>query len=170
MFLSGYRGTGKSTVARLLAPRLGWDVVDADEEIVRRAGKPIAAIFADDGEPAFRDLEERVVAELCGRDRVVVALGGGAILREATRERLLAAGPVVWLTAPAETLAARIAGDDGTAANRPALTTLDGLEEVKRLLAERTPLYKECATVSFDTGELSPEAVAERIFTWLESK
>src|SRR4030042_1459888 len=77
--LIGYRGTGKTTVARLLAERLGWDWIDADDEIERRAGKSIAAIFADDGEPAFRDLEASVVAELSRWRRSIVALGGGAV-------------------------------------------------------------------------------------------
>jgi shikimate kinase len=78
IFLIGYRGTGKSTVARELAARLGWDWVDADDLIEQRAGKSIAAIFSDDGETAFRDLESDVVNELCGRQRTIVALGGGS--------------------------------------------------------------------------------------------
>ena len=80
--LIGYRGTGKTTVAQLLARRLGWDWVDADVEVELRAGKSIAAIFADDGEPAFRDLEAQVVAELCSRERTVFASAAGPILRE----------------------------------------------------------------------------------------
>jgi shikimate kinase len=83
--LIGYRGTGKSTVARHLALRLGWVWVDADVEVELRAGKSIAAIFADDGEAAFRNLESVVVADLCRRQRAVLALGGGAVLREANR-------------------------------------------------------------------------------------
>lgn len=170
VFLIGYRGCGKSTVARLLAERLGWEVVDSDDEIEREAGKAITAIFADEGEPAFRDLEERVVASLCGRKRTVVALGGGAVLREATRERLAAAGPVVWLTAPAETLAARIAGDDASASRRPSLTGLSGLEEVERVLAAREPIYRECATVAVDVDGRPPEAIAAEIETRLGLK
>ncbi|MEM1305584.1 MAG: shikimate kinase, partial [Planctomycetota bacterium] len=148
--------------------RLNWRAIDADDEVVRRAGKTIADIFADDGEPAFRELEEQVVADLCLKERAVVALGGGAILREATRRRLRAAGPVVWLTAPAEVLAERIAADTATAANRPRLTGLAGVEEVRTLLAQRTPLYEECATVSFDTAQHTADSVADRIHTWLQ--
>ncbi len=81
--LIGYRGTGKSEVARQLALRLGWDWVDADVEVELKAGKSIAAIFADDGEPAFRELEAAVLAELVQRDRAVLALGGGVVLRPA---------------------------------------------------------------------------------------
>ena len=78
LILIGYRATGKTTLARLLAQRLGWDWIDADVEIERQAGKSIARMFAEDGEPAFRDLEARVIADLCGRPRLVLAAGGGA--------------------------------------------------------------------------------------------
>ncbi len=74
--LIGYRATGKTTLAKLLAERLGWEWLDADAEIERAAGKSIARIFAEDGEPAFRDLEARVVADLCRRERLVLATGG----------------------------------------------------------------------------------------------
>lgn len=154
-----------------MAERLGWQAVDADEEIVRQAGKPIAAIFADDGEAGFRDLEERVVADLCGRVSTVIALGGGAVLREATRRRLSVAGPVAWLQGDAATLAARITADTGTAANRPRLTDAASVEEeTRRLLAEREPLYAECATVALDTSVLSAEAVADRLAEWLRTR
>ena len=76
--LIGYRAVGKTTLAKLLAERLGWDWIDADVEIERRAGKSIARIFAEEGEPAFRDLEAKVIADLCRRDRLVLAAGGGA--------------------------------------------------------------------------------------------
>ncbi|QDV74991.1 shikimate kinase [Botrimarina mediterranea] len=163
LFLIGYRGSGKSTVARLLAERLGWASIDSDDEVEREAGKSIAAMFAEDGEPAFRDLEERVVASLCNRDKTVIALGGGAVLREASRRRMTAAGQVVYLTAPAATLAARIAGDATTASRRPSLTGLAGLEEVERVLAVREPIYRECATVAIDVDGRAPEAIADEI-------
>src|SRR5262245_42183978 len=108
VFLIGYRGTWKSTIAPLLAERLGYDWIDADDELEHRAGKTIAQIFADDGEGHFRDLEAKIVAELSCQSRTVVALGGGAILRETNRAAIRTAGPVVWLTASIDTLAARI--------------------------------------------------------------
>ena len=98
LVLIGYRATGKSETARLLAQRLGWEWVDADAEIEARAGKTIAKIFADDGEQAFRDAESRVVAELAVRDRTVLALGGGAVLREENRRALWIA--VRWSGSP----------------------------------------------------------------------
>lgn len=167
LFLIGYRGTGKSTVARLVAQRLGWEWVDADDELERAAGKAIAEIFADDGEPAFRDLEQQVMADLCARQGWVVALGGGAVLREANRERLRDAGPAVWLTARPETLARRLAADESTGARRPGLTAAGTLAEIHEVLAARTPLYRDCATFEVDTEGKSPEDVALEVASLL---
>ena len=110
LVLIGYRGTGKSQVARLLAARLGWPCVDADDRIEQLAGKIDRQIFADDGEPAFRDWESQVVAELAAHDRTVLALGGGAVMRRRTATAIAGRGHVVWLTASPETLWRRIAG------------------------------------------------------------
>src|SRR5262245_9654013 len=151
IFLIGYRGTGKSIVARQLAGLLGYDWVDADEVVEERAGKSIADIFATDGEPAFRNLESTVVQELARRRRTVTALGGGAVLRDSNRAAICAAGPVVWLTASVDTILERVASDTSTAARRPQLTTAGGRAEVESLLAIRTPLYRECATLVLDT-------------------
>src|SRR5262245_31375942 len=122
LLLIGYRGTGKSTVAHLLAERLGWRSVDSDERIEELAGCSIADIFASQGEGAFRDLESQVVAELAAGDQTVLSLGGGAVLRPENRATLAAAGPMVWLTASPETLWGRIQADPETAARRPNLT------------------------------------------------
>ena len=165
--LIGYRGTGKTTVAQRLALRLGCQWRDADVEIELRAGKSIAAIFADEGEPVFRDLEAELIAELAARPRLVLAAGGGAVLRERTRRRLAAAGPVVWLTASAETIQARISADDTTAGRRPNLTAAGGIAEIRRLLAEREPVYRQCASLAVDTEGKSPAAVAEEILAQL---
>lgn len=169
LFLVGYRGCGKTTVGRLLADRLGWESVDTDDLIEEQAGKSIASIFAEEGEPAFRDLEAEVVGRVCERSDLVVSLGGGAVLREATRGRLHAAGPVVWLTASAETLAERIAGDATSGDRRPSLTRLSGLKEVRRVLAEREPIYQECANVAINADGRSPEMIATEILDWLGS-
>lgn len=163
IFLIGYRGTGKSTVAGALAARLGYDCVDADAIIEERAGKTIAAIFAEDGEPAFRDAEAQVVAELCARLRIVAALGGGAVLRDGNRAAIRAAGPVVWLTASVDTIVARITADSATASRRPQLTAAGGKAEVESLLAVRTPLYRECATLIIDTEGKTASELAEEI-------
>lgn len=161
--LIGYRGTGKTTVAQQLALRLGWDWVDADVEVELRAGKSIAAIFADDGEPAFRDLEAEVVADLSTRERVVLALGGGAILREANRAALGHCGAVVWLRASIPTIEARLAADATTASRRPNLTSSSGRQEIAEVLAVRTPIYQACATLEVDTEGKTPERIADEI-------
>jgi shikimate kinase len=161
--LIGYRATGKSTVARHLALLLGWDWVDADVEIELRAGKSIATLFAEQGEPAFRDLESQVLADLAGRQRTVLAVGGGAVLRPRNREALRRGGRMVWLTARPETIVQRLATDPATAARRPSLTTSGGADEVHRLLAERTSVYRGCADLEIATDEKSPVAVAAEI-------
>lgn len=88
IILIGYRATGKTTVARLLSEQLGWPWVDLDVEIERLAGKSIAQIFAEDGEPAFRDLESQVVADFCARQGWIIAAGGGAPLRMENRQAM----------------------------------------------------------------------------------
>ena len=163
VFLIGYRGTGKSAVAQRLALKLGWEWVDADVEVELCAGKSIAEIFAQDGEPKFRDLEESIVTELCQRSVQVVALGGGAVLRTETRERIRQAGFVVWLTATPTTIAARLAGDSTTATRRPNLTRLSGLAEIEQVLRERTPIYQASADLTVDTETRSPQEVADEI-------
>ena len=167
IFLIGYRGTGKSTVARLLAAELKWDTVDADVEIERLAKKTIAAIFAEQGEPAFRDLEAGVVAELAGRQRVVIALGGGAVLRTDNRAAIRGAGPVVWLKAAVDTIESRIAADATTAQRRPNLTATGGRAEIETLLAEREPKYRECATLVVATDGKTCAEVANEILDQL---
>jgi shikimate kinase len=163
IFLIGYRGAGKTSVARELACRLDYDWIDADDVVEREAGKTIAAIFADDGERAFREWEARVVAALSHKRRMVVALGGGAVLREDNREAICGAGPVVWLTASVDTILERVAADASTLIRRPNLTTVGGRQEIENLLAIRAPLYRRCATLVVDTEGKTPADVAEEI-------
>lgn len=166
--LIGYRGSGKSTIAAPLAGRLGWDWADADAVVEDAAGRPIRDIFAAEGEAGFRARERSAIVSLVSRDRLVLAAGGGAILDPATRDDLRAAGPVVWLRAGLETLAARIAGDPTTAGRRPSLlggkTGAGSPQEIARLLAEREPLYRECATLIVDTQERTVDQIVDEIY------
>jgi shikimate kinase len=161
--LVGYRGTGKTTVGRILAERLDWRFADADHEVESRAGRPIARIFAEDGEAAFRDLEERVVADLAAMPETVIATGGGAILRATNREALRSVGFVAWLTADAATLERRLGLEPHRVATRPALTASGTLGEIAEVLAARVPLYREVADLEVGTAGRSCREVAEAV-------
>jgi shikimate kinase len=163
IFLVGYRGTGKTSVARELASPLAYHWVDTDDLIEQMTGKTIAAIFSDEGEPGFREWEARVVTAVIHKRRTVVALGGGAVLREANRQAICGAGPVVWLTASVDTILARLAADLTNASRRPNLTTAGGRAEIETLLAIRTPHYRQCATLVVDTEQKTSAEVAAEI-------
>jgi shikimate kinase len=161
--LIGYRGTGKTSVAPRLAQQWGWDWIDADVELERRAGRTIREIFESGGESEFRRLERQTLQELLQRDRLVLAAGGGAVLNEETRRDFRAAGPVVWLHADVETISRRIAEDATTSHRRPNLTATGGVEEIREVLAAREPLYRETATVTVETMDKPVEAVVAEI-------
>ncbi len=140
--LIGYRGTGKSTVAMLLAARLGRELVSTDAEIVKRAERTIPEIVAQEGWEYFRDLESDICKELAVRDQLVIDTGGGVILRAQNVEALKKTGTVFWLTASVETIAKRIGGDN----QRPSLTgTKSFVDEIQDVLRERMPKYQAAA-------------------------
>lgn len=163
--LIGYRGCGKTSVGRRLAARLGWPLVDTDERVEAAAGHSIQDIFATQGEPAFRQLETAIIAQVTRGTHQIISVGGGAVLSEANRATLRAAGPCIWLTAPVEALHQRILADPGTGATRPALTDRPGLDEVRHLLAQRQPLYAALADHVVDTVARSVEQVADAVLT-----
>ena len=168
LFLIGYRCTGKTTVARILAERIGWKWVDADKAFEERYGRSIRLIFAEEGEAGFREKEAAVLEQLCGCRNQVVATGGGVVLAAANRDRLRAAGRVIWLTADAQTLWRRLQVDTTTPERRPPLAG-GGLVEIQQLLEMRRPLYQACADLSVDTTDVSAEVVARRILDFLRS-
>ena len=158
----GYRGTGKTTVARKLAERLGIPVIDADAEIQRQSGKSIAEIFAQDGEAAFRDIEESIIAAILpSTSPLILATGGGAILRENTRKRLRQSGRVFWLTAMPDTILQRIARDVSSATMRPNLTSLPMRDEIVTILEQRQMLYSEVAHEMIDTDCRTADEIVE---------
>ncbi|RCS41222.1 shikimate kinase [Bremerella cremea] len=165
--LIGYRGTGKSHVARLLAARLEWQAIDADDWVETQAGKSIAEIFQASGEAGFRDLETAAVRELTTGEQQILAMGGGVILREENRQLLNQHCFTVWLTASPAIIAKRLGQDPSTQARRPSLTGKSPLEEIEEVLNARLPLYKQCANVTIDTEGKSPEAVADAIMAQL---
>ena len=157
--LVGYRGTGKSAVAQVLARELGLRVVSLDAELQRRAGQSIPEIVQAVGWPGFRDLEEEIVRTFAAQDGQVLDCGGGVIEREANFAPLRAAGPVVWLKASTAAIVARIQGDN----QRPSLTgTKSFTDEVDEVLQRRTPLYRRIAHHEVDTdGRTIAEVAAE---------
>jgi shikimate kinase len=168
LFLIGYRGSGKSTVAAALSTQLGWPWFDADAELERRAGKTIKQIFAEQGEGAFRDLESIELADLVKLDRHIMALGGGVVLRDENRSLLAGRGKIVWLQASPEVLMARISGDATTAERRPNLTGQGGLAEIRTLLAERMPIYASCADLTVNAENKSAAEIARQIIDELQ--
>jgi shikimate kinase len=152
--LVGFMGAGKTTVGRHLASLLGWDFVDLDDAVVSRAGKPVAAIFREDGEPAFREAEQAAAADLEKRRFVVIAAGGGAFVGPATRAALTRDTLTVWLRCALPALLARIAddGDRPLAVNR---------ERISALLTEREPVYRLADLVVDTTGVAPPDAARE---------
>ena len=166
--LIGYRGTGKTTVARLLAERLECPWWDADEEIERRAQQSIKEIFAAEGEAGFRNREVAVVADLAARSDSVLALGGGAVLRTANRQAI-SASVVIWLTASAATIWERVSSDPGTGQRRPNLTTAGGRSEIEALLNERDAVYRGCADHMVSTEDKTADQVADEIVCLVES-
>ena len=169
LFLIGYRGTGKTTVAKLLAERLGWKWLDADDVLESRFGRSIRAIFADEGATGFRDKETAVLADLCKLQKHVVATGGGVIMRPENREQMRRAGLVVWLFADAKTLWKRLQTDASTSERRPDLTC-GGLAEIEQLLAVRQPLYAACAHLSVDTAGREPLEVVDELLQKMDQR
>jgi shikimate kinase len=158
----GFMGAGKTTVGRLLAAKLGVPFADSDHVIEARAGKPVPQIFADDGEPAFRQLEYEVIADLLGGEDKVLALGGGAAAHGATRAVLAAAAvPVVYLRVSYAQAMSRVGGDRG----RPMLARPD----VAQLHEDRDPLYAQAATLTIEAGDRSPEEIALDILSRLDA-
>ncbi len=171
LYLIGYRGSGKSTIARLLAEALSRQAVDTDELIESSAGTSIRHIFETQGEAGFRDLEQSVIAEVAQTyPPSVVALGGGAILREANRVCLAGSGRCVWLQASPEHLFHRIQADATTAERRPNLSDRGGFEEVAALLREREPLYRQLAQKKVSTESKTPDEIVAEILDWVASQ
>ncbi len=159
--LIGFMGCGKSTVGRDLHARLGYPLVDMDQMIEKRAGKSIAAIFADSGEQAFREMESQLLEELGdpSAPRRIISTGGGVIGRASNRELLRQLGYVVWLHAPVHVILERT----GKNRERPLLHTPDPAAKVAELLAIREPLYASTAHLKVDTAGLDSAELATGI-------
>ena len=156
--LIGYRGSGKTTIGRKLADHLWQKCVDTDEMVMAKAGKSIKQIFEQDGEPRFRELETEAVREAMKLSDHIIALGGGAPLREENRKIVKQSGHrVIYLKCEPQELLKRIQADPETAALRPHLTALGGgIEEINKVLAEREPIYRQMADAELEVTYLDP--------------
>lgn len=154
LFLIGARGAGKTFVGASLAEHLDYRFYDTDELICLRQECRISEIVSHHGWPEFRRVEQIILEECCSLQKCVIATGGGAVLHEEVWQDIKQRGVVIWLKAPVETLINRIAGDEKSMDSRPSLTGAGTLEEYRKVLHERTPLYERTAHHIIDTGPL----------------
>jgi shikimate kinase len=162
--LTGFMGAGKTEVGRVLAQRLGYVLIDVDDEIEKEQHMKIADIFKQYGEPAFRDIECAMIKRLSERQGVVISTGGGAVLRQENMDNLRINGMIVCLTASAGTIYERTKRNK----TRPLLSVDDPLAKIKELLAFRQPYYEK-ADIVIDTERRSPLEVAEDIMTGMRT-
>jgi shikimate kinase len=164
--LIGYRGTGKSSVGKLLAERSGRTLVSTDAEVVRRAKQSIPEIVKQHGWDHFRDLESEVCRDLAGNDQLIIDTGGGAILRQDNVDQLRAKGVVFWLAAEVPTIGQRIGSDT----QRPSLTGAKSfVEEIEEVLRERAPKYKAAADHKIATDHKTVAEIADTIQALLQT-
>ncbi|AOI78670.1 MULTISPECIES: shikimate kinase [unclassified Burkholderia] len=163
-FLVGMMGAGKSTLGRALAASLGWAFADSDDEIERRTGRSVPALFDVVGEGGFRLLETQIVDELTQRTNVVVATGGGSVLNPRTRARLSERGSVIYLHADPDVLWRRTRDDTR---RRPLLQSGEPQQTLAALYRMRDPLYRECAHALVDTAAHDVARATAEVLTLL---
>ena len=164
VFFVGLMGAGKTTVGRAIARRLGRPFFDSDHEVEARTGVRIPVIFEHEGEAGFREREAQVIRDLTAREGIVLATGGGAILRPENREYLNTRGLVVYLRANPHDLWLRTRKDK----NRPLLQTEDPRARLEALYSVRDPLYRECAHFIVETGRPSVNGLVNMVLMQLE--
>jgi len=166
IFLIGPMGAGKTSVGRALATKIGFDFYDSDQEIQNRCGVDIPTIFEYEGEIGFRDRESRMIEELTALPDIVLATGGGAVMRESNREHLRSRGYVVLLSVELKEQFRRVGND----ARRPLLATEDPEARLLALMEERAPIYKALADVEIATDSRRMHHVVTRIHRHLKTE
>ncbi len=165
IFLVGFMGAGKSTVGKILAEKTGYSFIDADQYIEEKAGTTITQIFAEHGEPYFRDLESEATDELAKNENQVIATGGGVVQRDRNWNAMKENGITVYLKASVETIWERIKDDT----KRPLLQVENPVETARELLNKRTPMYEKADMIVL-TDNLSLEQAADEILSLLNSQ
>lgn len=155
IYLVGLMGSGKTTIGRILAKRLGLSFMDTDREVEDRTGVSIPTIFEIEGEDGFRKRESQVVEDCSRMSNLIVATGGGVVMRPENRENLANSGLVVYLNVPPHILYERTRADK----NRPLLKVDDPLTKLKQLFAQRDPLYRQVADLVIDGGRINAQGV-----------
>lgn len=166
IFLIGYMGTGKSTVAAYMAKQYGLEVLEMDQMIVEREGMSISDIFAKQGEGYFRDVETNLLIEIQSQENKVVSCGGGVVLREQNVEEMRKGGKIVLLSAKAETILERVKDDD----SRPLLQGNKNVEFINDMLEKRRPKYESAADIVIQTDGKQIKDICNEIFEQIEGQ
>ncbi len=159
IILIGPMGAGKTTIGRQIARVFNFDFYDSDREIEQRTGASIPLIFELEGEEGFRKREQDIIAELTSKKKIVLATGGGAVLREANQKALKASGTVVYLCASLDDLLERTSKDK----NRPLLQTDNPRETLQNILNERDPIYRQLADIILETNKMTVHTAVKRL-------
>ncbi len=162
--LIGMRGAGKTTVGKMLAGRLKKEFIEMDELVAKKAGMTIPQIVKKHGWEYFRDLESEITKEVAKKDNIIIATGGGVVMRSENVRALKQHGRLFWLTVSVDTLLKRIKNDE----NRPSLSGKSRQEDMEETQKQRQKLYQEAADVIIDTENVAPEKVMEEIIINLE--
>jgi len=159
IILIGPMGAGKTTIGRQIARIFSYDFYDSDREIEERTGASIPLIFEMEGESGFRKREQNIISDLCQKNHMVLATGGGAVLREKNQKTLSSSGTVVYLCADIDDLLERTAKDK----NRPLLQTENPKETLKKILIERDPIYSELADIILATNKMTVHSAVKEL-------
>ncbi len=168
--LTGYRGSGKSTVGRRLAERLGMSFVDTDNLIEQREGRSIRQVVESRGWSHFRHIEKDIIREISRHENLVIASGGGAVLDPENVTALKENGLIIWLQAEEKALSERVNGDSRSPNQRPPLSGGKTPEEFEAMLLSRARIYRETSQIQIDTTDLDIETIVKRVVAALEPK
>jgi shikimate kinase len=161
--LIGYRCSGKTSVGKKVAHKLGRRFVDTDELIIEKSGCSINEIVKEKGWPYFRDMEKAVIKEVSEQDSLVIATGGGAVINDINMENLKVNGIIFWLDADIDTIKKRLERDNRSTENRPSLTGNNPVDEISEVMEKRMPLYSNACNMKIDTSKMNINDAADMI-------